>query len=244
MLWNASKLRGLAIEATDGQIGTVDDLLLDDRTWQLRWLVVHTGLWLLGRKVLLPLSALGKPSLKTHSFTVQLTKQQVKDSPDVTTDLPVSRQLEARVYDHYNWDPYWQIGFSTMANIGCTPVYMPPLNDADPQSQIDEKDDPHLRSVIELTGYHMEAQDGAIGHAEDFIIDDTNWHIGHVIIDTKNWLPGQCVVISPKMIREIDWIGRSICLRTNIAKIKASPPYHSSMTEDVSLGRVEALPVE
>jgi hypothetical protein len=244
MLWNASKLRGLAIEATDGPIGTVDDLLFDDQTWQLRWLVVHTGLWLLGRKVLLPLSALGKPSLEAQNFSVQLTMQQVKDSPGVTTDLPVSRQLEARVYGHYNWDPYWQTGFSTMADIGCTPVYMPPLDDTAPQSQIEEKDDPHLRSVLELTGYHMEAQDGAIGHAEDFIVDDTNWHIGHVIIDTKNWLPGQRLVISPKMIREIDWIGRSIFLETTLAKIQASLPYHSGMTEDGSLGRAEALPGE
>ena len=224
MLWNASKLRGLAIEATDGQIGTVDDLLFDDRTWQLRWLVVHTGLWLLGRKVLLPLSALGGPSLETHNFTVQLTTQQVKDSPDETAELPVSRQLEARVYDHYNWGPYWQTGFSTMANVVCTPVYMPPLDDAGPQRQIEEKDDPHLRSILELIGYHMEAQDGAIGHAEDFIIDDANWHIGPVIIDTKNWLPGQRVLISSQIVREIDWVGRSIFVETNIAKIQARHP--------------------
>jgi len=224
MLWNASKLRGLAIEATDGQIGTVDDLLFDDRTWQLRWLVVHTGLWLLGRKVLLPLSVLGRPSLEMHNFMVQLTKQQVKDSPDVTADLPVSRQLEARVYDHYNWDPYWQTGFSTMANVVCTPVYMPPLDDAGPLRLIEEKDDPHLRSILELIGYYMEAQDGAIGHAEDFIIDDANWHIGPVIIDTKNWLPGRRVLISSQIVREIDWVGRSIFVETNIAKIQASHP--------------------
>jgi hypothetical protein len=242
MLWNASKLRGFAIEATDGQIGTVDDLLFDDLTWQLRWLVVHTGPWLLGRKVLLPLSALGKPSQHAHNFTVQLTKQQVKDSPDVTADLPVSRQLEAHVYGHYDWNPYWQTGFSAMANIACTPVYIPPPDDAGPLSQIEEKDDPHLRSALEIIGYHIEAQDGAIGHAEDFIIDDTNWHIGYVIIDTKNWLPGQRVVISPKVIREIDWVGRSIFLQTNIEKIKASPPYHSGMAEDGPLGRVEAPP--
>ena len=166
MLWNASALRGFVTEATDGQIGTVSDMLFDDQNWQLRWLVVHTGPRLLGRKILLPLSALGKPNRDTHCFEIKLTKQQVKDSPDATIDLPVSRQLEARVYNHYDWNPYWQSGFSAAANIVAMPVYMPEIN------ALQEDGDPHLRSAMAMIGYHMEAQDGAIGHAEDFIIDD------------------------------------------------------------------------
>ena len=80
MLWNASAIKGYTIEASDGEIGTLADLLFDDRTWTTRWLVVSTGNWFLRHKVLLPLSALGKPDAKQGRFSVRLTRQQVKDS--------------------------------------------------------------------------------------------------------------------------------------------------------------------
>jgi len=238
MLWNASVLSGFTVEATDGVVGTVRDLLFEDKSWKLRWLVVHTGPWLFGRKVLLPLSALGKPDAAERKFTLTITKKQVQDSPDVMTDLPVSRHLEAHVYHYYDWNPYWQSGFSSMANAVGTPVYMPRTDDVGPRWQdggtdaLPDDGDQHLRSVNAVIGYHMEALDGAIGHAEDFIVDDSDWYIHYITVDTKNWLPGQRVVISPGLIREINWISRSIYLKTSIEKIKNSPPYNSNLTED------------
>jgi PRC-barrel domain len=63
MLLAISALKGYAIEATDGQIGSVDDFLFDDKTWQVRWLVVDTGGWLSGRQVLVHPSAIGPAQL-------------------------------------------------------------------------------------------------------------------------------------------------------------------------------------
>jgi hypothetical protein len=59
MLWTASGIKGYAILAIDGTIGTVSDFLFDDDSWLVRWLVVDTGTWLSGRKVLLPPFVLG-----------------------------------------------------------------------------------------------------------------------------------------------------------------------------------------
>ena len=59
MLWNASAINGYAIAASDGRLGTVSDFLFDDASWLVRWLVVDTGNWLSGRKVLLPPVVLG-----------------------------------------------------------------------------------------------------------------------------------------------------------------------------------------
>ncbi len=64
MLRNASAINGYAIAASDGRIGTVSDFLFDDASWLVRWLVVDTGKWLSGRKVLLPPSVLGHPRSK------------------------------------------------------------------------------------------------------------------------------------------------------------------------------------
>src|SRR5271163_701252 len=110
MLWNASAINGFAIAASDGHIGTVSDFLFDDASWLIRWLVVDTGNWLSGRKVLLPPSVLGHIDVTAEEFAVRLTMQQVKDSPDIDADRPVSRQMETSVYDYYGWNPYWSTG--------------------------------------------------------------------------------------------------------------------------------------
>jgi hypothetical protein len=107
MLWDASVVKGCGIEAHGGRLGTVSDFLFEDAKWLIRWLVVDTGHWLSGRKVLLPPSALGHPDPQLRRFPVNLTMQQVKDSPDIDTDRPVSRQMESHVYDYNGWDPYW-----------------------------------------------------------------------------------------------------------------------------------------
>src|ERR1700722_16183027 len=111
MLKNASAIHGCVVAASDGQLGTVTDLLFDDASWRVRWMVVDTGNWLSGRKVLLPPTVLGHPDAIKQEFAVRLAMQQVKDSPDIDTDRTVSRQMETYLYDYYGWSPYWGTGF-------------------------------------------------------------------------------------------------------------------------------------
>ena len=87
MLRHESDINGYAIHASDGPIGIVCDFLFDDATWMVRWLVVDTGNWLPGREILLPPSAVGQVNHMGHQFNVKLTRQQVKDCPDIDTHL-------------------------------------------------------------------------------------------------------------------------------------------------------------
>jgi hypothetical protein len=84
-------------------------------------------------------------------------------------------------------------------------------------------DDPHLRSIEAVTGYHIHASDGEIGHVEDFLVEDTDWSIHNLVIDTKNWWPGKKVLISPRSIREIDWMNMLVKLNVDREKVKDSP---------------------
>jgi hypothetical protein len=109
--------------------------------------------------------------------------QQVKDSPDVETDQPVSRQIEAHVYNYYGWDPYWGSSLSPMSNAIAMPFVAPlhlsearPHNPGSADAQPNEGD-PHLRSIAAVTGYDIHATDGGIVHVEDFLVDDADW--GH-----------------------------------------------------------------
>ena len=223
MLWTASELVGSTIKATDGDLGTVSDLLFDDQSWMVRWLVVDTGNWLPGRLVLLPLSVLGRPERAMRRFPVKLTMKQVQDSPDAGTHLPVSRQLEATLFSHYGWEPYWGGDLYPVSNAIAVPYAVPP-----PPSQtirLAEGSPSHLRSSVSVTGYHIHARDGEIGHASDLLLDDADWTIRDIIIDTQNWLPGKGVLAGTSHVEKIDWAERLIYLSLPIQKIKTSPAY-------------------
>jgi sporulation protein YlmC with PRC-barrel domain len=237
MLWNASVINGFTIAETDGELGSVKDLLVDDKAWVVRWLIVDTGNWLPGRKVLLPPSVLGTPDREMRQFPVKLTKQQVKDSPDVDTDLPVSRQSESHLYDHYNWDPYWDGSFSPGSLVMAVPtdvtMHLPYRY---PHEQEEGPHlawgNPHLRSIKAITGYGIHATDGEIGSVEDILINDKDWAVRYLTVDTGNWLPGERVLISPRSILKIDWVAEVIYLNVDRETVKKSPPYDPVITVD------------
>ena len=238
MLWNASAINGYAISASDGRIGTVSDFLFDDASWRVRWLVVDTGHWLTGRKVLLPPSVLGHPDVDGREFAVRLTKQQIKDSPEIDGDRPVSRQMESHVYDYYGWYPYWGTGIY-MGGSGILDDSMTGRSSLDEWRREEHvtdarqtEGDPHLRSIEAVTGYHIHATDGAIGHIEDFLLGDTDWSIHYLIVDTKNWWPGKLVLIAPRLAQEINWTHRRVTLDVDRQKVKDSPLYDATTTVD------------
>jgi hypothetical protein len=100
MLWNASALNGHSIKATGGLIGTVSDLMYQDTDRAIRWLVVDTGDWLSGRRVFLPVPALGVPDPEARHLPVNLTMQQIERSPDIDTSVPLSQTADGDACDH------------------------------------------------------------------------------------------------------------------------------------------------
>lgn len=229
MLFSIKYLSDYKIEATDGGLGHVHSFLFDDQCWAIRYLVVDTGTWLPGRKVLIPPSALGKPEGQIDAFPVKLTREQVKKSPDIDTEKPVSRQQEIDLYKYYNWTPYWGIGGGPIPT-GYAPV-IPPMRDepstdpSDVSSSPEDTGDPHLRTTKEVIGYHIHAEDGQIGHVEDFLVDDTNWTIRYIIVDTRNWLPGKNVLVSPDWIKDISWADEEVVVSVVKEKVKDSPEF-------------------
>ena len=241
MLRNASAIKGYAITASDGRIGTVSDFLFDDASWLIRWLVVDTGNWLTGRKVLLAPSVLGHLDPNGSEFSVSLTMQQVKNSPDIDTERPVSRKIESDIYDYYGWSPYWGAGAGYLG-FGFGGGATAPLPSPRSRRRAEDiaaarrsDDDPHLRSVEAVTGYHIHASDGEIGHVADFLVEDSDWSIHEIVVDTKNWWPGKNVLISPRLIREIDWMNNMVKLNVDRERVKDSPAFDASTTVDQAL---------
>ena len=89
--------------------------------------------------------------------------------------------------------------------------------------------DSHLRSTNEVTGYHIEAADGEIGHVEDFIVDDETWAIRYLEVDTRNWWPGKKVLVSPQWIDNVSWPDSKVYVHLSRETIKNGPEYIESM---------------
>ncbi len=228
---NIKSLIGYTLGATDGEIGKVKEFYFDDESWTIRYLIVETGNWLNGRKVLISPQALLSPDWKNKVFPVNVTKEKIKNSPNIDTEQPVSRQHEIEMYEYYPWTSYWGGGIwgGGMGVTGMMTQTQEPLTEAiRKENSTDTKDadgDPHLRSTHKVTGYSIHANDGKIGDVEDFIIDDSSWKIDFLVIDTGHWFPGKKVVISPKLIEKIAWDTSEVIINVSEADVKASPEY-------------------
>jgi hypothetical protein len=108
MLRSLKDLEGYKNEATDGAIGRVDDLIGDDATWVVRYLVVATHKWWPGRKVLIaPPWLVGPISWSERKVKIILTRESIRNSPEYDPAAPVNRDYETKLYDYYGRPSYW-----------------------------------------------------------------------------------------------------------------------------------------
>jgi hypothetical protein len=98
--------------------------------------------------------------------------------------------------------------------------------------QKEQAEDQHLRSTQAVTGYYIGANDGKIGHGEDFIVDDEIWSIRYIVVDTRNWWPGQKVLVSPQWIEKVSWADSMVYVGLTRGAIKNAPEYDASSPID------------
>ena len=227
----ATDLKGYAIGARDGEIGSIEDLLFDDADWTVRYLVADTGTWLPGRKVLVSPAALGSVNPDAKNVSVSLTREQVRNCPDFDKGN-FSRERQTAYHDYFGWPYYW-IGEAVWAP-GVLPGRAPEERTNEqtrqqnaPGAEQTPGNEPHIHSVNEIVGHYVEAKDGAIGHVEDFILDDESWEIRYLIVDTRNWLPGRKVLVAPEWIEMVNWIDSKLHIDLSRDAIESGPEYSS-----------------
>lgn len=237
MLLSVNDTIGYSVHADDGEVGRIDDVLFDDGTSRIRYFVVDAGSWLSDRIVLLAPAAAGKVDAETRAIVTVLTKQQVKDSPPIHTDKPVSRQQEEALHGHFGWTPYWDnpmLGAPAAAAPywGAMPVLPNDPDDAAAVEEAKKRGDPNLRSASEIIGYYVAAEDGDIGHVEDLLMAEKDWTIPYLVIDTRNWLPGRKVLVAANWLTSVDWPSGKIAVDLARERIKSSPEYDPTITLD------------
>ena len=241
MLRQTKDLQDLAILATDGEIGDVEDFFFDNESWAIRYLAVDAGSWLSSRKVLIsPISA-GKPNWSDKVLPVSLTREQVKNSPNIDTDMPVTRQHETDYLDYYSYPYYWGGmglwgggGYPGMllpgyAGFGSDTAIRAEADAAQARTEARQRDeDPHLRSCEAVVGYHIEAGDGEIGHVQGMLVDEESWAIRYLVVNTSNWWLGHDVLVAPQWIKEVSWAEKTVSVDLTRDALKRAPTYDAT----------------
>nr|WP_298723335.1 PRC-barrel domain-containing protein [uncultured Steroidobacter sp.] len=220
----------MSIGATDGELGSVRDAYFDDQHWTLRYLVVNPGSWLTARRVLISPWAIRDVNWNAQRVDVALTREQVRNSPGIESDKPVSRQYEAEYSDYYGYPYYWAgpLAWGSLHVPEEAALADLALQRARDAQQETEQGDPHLRSANEVDGYNVEAVNGAIGHVDGFIFDDTSWSLRYFVVDTRNWLPGRHVLISTDWIERVSWENRKAHVVLTRDEVRNSPEYDAA----------------
>jgi hypothetical protein len=242
MLLDTNDLEGYAIQANDGSIGHLCDVYFDDRSWAVRYLVVETGPWLMSRKVLISPVALGPADREQRALPVALSRAQVKDSPVIDTQKPVTRQHEISYLDYYRYPYYWtgpalwgaqeyprmlmdgQGGFISVPQAAIGGRAEADLLGAMRQGR---RDDPHLRSGKAIRKYTIRAQDGDVGHLHGMLLDEQSWALRYILVKTGDWWFGHDVVVAPNWIRAVDWFGCKIDVDLSRKQVREAPAFES-----------------
>ncbi|MEN6458992.1 MAG: hypothetical protein ABFC63_08680 [Thermoguttaceae bacterium] len=195
---------GAVLEGPEGRLGTLYDVLFDDRTWKARHLLISRDRWFHGRQVLVAPEAVRHTDWANRRLSSAMTKQEIEKCPGPETELATPGREAAQAAQVLVWEAYW------------TGV----LDSADQQPG-----DSHLRSTKVLNGLHVHCTDGMFGHIDDFLIDDQDWTITHLVVETRNWWPGKHVLVPPSAIRSIRWEDGEIHLSLTRSQVLACPAY-------------------
>lgn len=224
MLKILKELEQYTANATDGEVGKVANFLLDDERWAVRYLVIETGTFFDRRPVLISPIAARRIDEPTKSVHLALTRTKVKGAPSVDVDLPVSRRHERDFNLFYGYPYYW--GMRGTWGMAPSPALMASAAAVSNEEPSEPDGDVHLRSAKEIRGYHVQGTDEAIGHIEDFIVDEETWVIRYLIVDTKNWWFGKKVLIAPHWASGVRWAEHMVDVGLTRDAIKNSPEWN------------------
>ncbi|MGB7934221.1 MAG: PRC-barrel domain-containing protein [Gammaproteobacteria bacterium] len=199
------------LHAVDGAIGTVEALYFDEVNWAVRYLLVDTKDWLMGRRVLISPVAVGEVRAEEQTMFIELTRAQIETSPPLDTDQPVSRRYEEAYYRHYNWPVYWEEDRQS----GVAPA----------QRVLQKK---RLQGTARVEGCVVVAADGAIGAVRDIFVDIRYWIIRYLEIEIRGDRPGRHVLVSTGWIERVNWADRIVNIDLACVAIDTAPGYDAS----------------
>ncbi len=106
-LRSTKEVAGYYLRATDGEIGHVEDFIVDGEDWAIQYIVIDTRNWLPGKKVLISPRWISQISWLEKEMYVDLVRDEIKSAPEWDSKAFLDREYETRLHEHYGRPPYW-----------------------------------------------------------------------------------------------------------------------------------------
>src|SRR6185503_1074397 len=202
MLRGAREMSGWSIEAEDDEVGYLSDVYFDDWRWTVRYLVVDTSHWPVGRSVLISSRSVNGVDPTRQVLRTSLSRSQVALGPSLDLARPVSRQHELELSHYYGFPAY---AVTVGASVGLTEpgTLLKAVTGADP----------HLRSVRAITGYVVHA------------VDDDAGTIRYLLVSVRHWWATHRVLVPVGWIARVSWGARAIQESLPAEAIRLAPPH-------------------
>ena len=224
-LRSAESLLDCPISCVDGEVGEVKDLLFDDHKWGMRYMVAGAGGWFSEKKVLISPAHLTCPdgALDDPKFPIKMTIEELKKSPLLESDAPVSQQYEVE-YHRYHFVPAYWVGAS-LWGVAPLPRAYTPGDISEHDLNLTRIKESHLRSCSEIMGYKVSATVGEIGKVKDVILDINLWKVRYLVLDIGGWLRNRMVIVDTDWIEDFRYEDRSVLISLAMDQIKEAPVY-------------------
>ena len=228
-----SEIKNFDLHTSDGPIGKVVDLLLDDNHWMVRYLVVAVtdSTSATAEHVLISPDAISHTTLQDRAVFTTLESRLVKESPLLDSRQPISRQHESALANHYGWPLYW---------VGQTLLHPQTLEHlaGDTELSIDEDGPSNLRSAAEICGYQILSRSGKAGVMNDLVINLRIWRVDNGVADPTTWLPMESSMFLTSHIESVDWSKREISVDlSREALMPVASQFLRSLTQTSSMVR-------
>jgi uncharacterized protein YrrD len=207
----AHDIDAMPVHASDGEIGTIKDVLFDPQSWTVRYLEVSTG-WIFGHDVLIPVDKVKSIEVPDGAVTFDLTKEQIENSPRAEPERPIDRAYESRLIGYYRLSAYWDW-------TGSPEVGVPPRATPDERPSPQEQEAPQLLSGREIDGYELDAEDGTVGTVRDLLIDLDSWKVTGLIADLSGIFTTDATTIGVGPVAGIDRDNRIVHLSVPLEKV-------------------------
>lgn len=215
-----SGLQQCNIEATDGEMGKVQDLYMDDLNWQIRYVLVDTWKSLPGRRVLLSTDSISKLDLVKEQLIVTLDKATIRNSPQISERTNLSFETEGALSDYYGWTKYW------IGNL--LEDEQSALTDTDDRIEKGMKREAHgLRSHKQVQDCRVHAANGRLGKIVDAVFDTETWALHSFVIQLKYQPDSGFLLVSPKEFISSEWAEGDLYLEGLRESFLTRPIYHT-----------------
>ena len=222
----ASNLSDFKIQAEDGQAGAIKDVLFDDRRWKVRHFVVETGGLLSKHKVIVDPNEAISPDTESKLLSVSLTKDQVKNHPDIQSDPPRSHEFNKK----RGPDAMRSSGSGSAVGTIADATLLNAANAGSSYAMSEIDTDPHLRSTGDVINYGLSAAGQPVGKITDFLVDESSWDMPYAVIKVED----HEVLIPTSKLRNVGWPDKTVMTMVSPELLRAAPAFDGEMMPEMA----------